>query len=92
MTDAVEGIEDEFRFARERKDTCFDESDKETNPAKPAEILHQIGLNRSFLLFSVFQFLLFATFHFQDLTIHVFLYKDAFLFETLPGLSATNKF
>ena len=51
MTDAVEGIEDEFRFARERKDTCCDESGKETNPAKAAEILHQIGLIYRFLQF-----------------------------------------
>ena len=50
MTDAFEGCEDEFRFARQMKDTCCDESGKETNPAKAAEILHRIGLiyrNRS---------------------------------------------
>ena len=50
MADAFEGCEDEFRFARQMKDTCCDESGKETNPAKAAEILHQIGLiyrNRS---------------------------------------------
>ena len=34
MADAVEGIEDEFRFARKMKDTCCDESGKETKPAK----------------------------------------------------------
>ena len=56
MADAIEGIEDEFRFARQRKDTCCDESGKETNPAKAAKILHQIGLIYSFLLFSVLQF------------------------------------
>ena len=44
MADAKERIEDEFRFARQMKDTCCDESGKETNPAKAAEILHQIGL------------------------------------------------
>ena len=44
MAYAVEGIEDEFRFGRERKDTCCDESGKETNPVKAAKILHQIGL------------------------------------------------
>ena len=44
MEDALEGIEDEFKFAQEMKDTCCDELGKETNPAKAAEILHQIGL------------------------------------------------
>ena len=44
MEDAVESIEDEFRLARQIKDTCCDESGKETNPANAAEILHQIGL------------------------------------------------
>ena len=44
MANAVEGIEDEFKFARQIKDTCCDESGKETNPAKVTEILHQIGL------------------------------------------------
>ena len=44
MADAEEGIEDEFKFARQMKDTCCNESGKETNPAKAAEILHQIGL------------------------------------------------
>ena len=50
MTHAFEGCEDEFRFARQLRDTCCDESGKETNPAKAAEIMHQIGLiyrNRS---------------------------------------------
>ena len=50
MDDAGEGIEDEFKLARQMKNTCFDESGKETNPANAAEILHQIGLiyrNRS---------------------------------------------
>ena len=41
----MEGIEDEFRFARRMKDTCCDDkSGKETNPANAAETLHQIGL------------------------------------------------
>ena len=44
MSDVEERYEDEFRFARQMKDTCCDESGKETNPAKAAEILHQIGL------------------------------------------------
>ena len=44
MSDVEERYEDEFRFAQQMKDTCFDESGKETNPAKAAEILHQIGL------------------------------------------------
>ena len=44
MSDVEEQYEDEFRFARHMKDTCCDESGKETNPAKAAEILHQIGL------------------------------------------------
>ena len=50
MADALNGCEDEFRYARQMKDTCCDESGKETNPAKAAQILHQIGLiyrNRS---------------------------------------------
>ena len=50
MSDVEESYEDEFRFAQQMKDTCCDESGKETNPAKAAEILHQIGLiyrNRS---------------------------------------------
>ena len=44
MLDVEERYGDEFRFARQMKDTCCDESGKETNPAKAAEILHQIGL------------------------------------------------
>ena len=44
MSDVEKRYEDEFRFARQMKDTCCDESGKETNPAKAAEILHQIGL------------------------------------------------
>ena len=44
MSDVEEKYEDEFRFAQQMKDTCCDESGKETNPAKAAEILHQIGL------------------------------------------------
>ena len=44
MSDVEERYEDEFRFAQQIKDTCCDESGKETNPAKAAEILHQIGL------------------------------------------------
>ena len=44
MSDVEERYGDEFRFARQMKDTCCDESGKETNPAKAAEILHQIGL------------------------------------------------
>ena len=46
----MEGFEDEFRFARQMKDTCCDESGKATNPVNAAQILHQIGLiyrNRS---------------------------------------------
>ena len=38
MADAVEGIGDEFRFAQQMKDTCCDESDKETKPAKEPKI------------------------------------------------------
>ena len=44
MSDVEERYEDEFRFAQQMKDTCCDESGKETNPARAAEILHQIGL------------------------------------------------
>ena len=44
MSDVEEKYEDEFRLAQQMKDTCCDESGKETNPAKAAEILHQIGL------------------------------------------------
>ena len=44
MSDVEEKYEDEFRFAQQMKHTCCDESGKETNPAKAAEILHQIGL------------------------------------------------
>ena len=50
MALVLEGYEDEFRFARQMKDTCCDESGKETNPAKAAVILYRIGLiyrNRS---------------------------------------------
>ena len=50
MVDALGECEDEFEFARQIKDTCCDESGKETNPVKAAEILHQIGMiyrNRS---------------------------------------------
>ena len=50
MADALSECEDEFRFARQLRDTCCDESGKETKPAKAAQILHQIGLiyrNRS---------------------------------------------
>ena len=44
MSDAEESYGDEFRLAQQMKDTYCDESGKETNPAKAAEILHQIGL------------------------------------------------
>ena len=44
MSDVEERYEDEFRLAQQMKDTCCDESGKETNPAMAAEILHQIGL------------------------------------------------
>ena len=44
MINTVEGIDDEFTLAQLRNNTCCDESGKETNPAKAAEILHQIGL------------------------------------------------
>ena len=44
MDDAVKGNADEFRLARQMKDTCCDQSGKETNSANAAEILHQIGL------------------------------------------------
>ena len=44
MSDVEERYEDEFRLAQQMKDTCCDESGKETKPAKAAEILHQIGL------------------------------------------------
>ena len=67
MADAVEGIEDEFRFARKMKDTCCDESGKETNPAKAAEIPHQIGLIYSFLLFSFLHFYRFPILAFCNL-------------------------
>ena len=44
MSDVEERYEEEFKFAQQMKDTCCDKSGKETNPAKAAEILHQIGL------------------------------------------------
>ena len=44
MSDVEERYENEFRLAQHMKDTCCDESGKETNPAKAAETLHQIGL------------------------------------------------
>ena len=44
MSDVEERYADEFKFAQQMKDTCCDESGKETNPAMAAEILHQIGL------------------------------------------------
>ena len=44
MTEIEDGVEHEIRLAQQMKDTCCDESGKETNPAKAAEILHQIGL------------------------------------------------
>ena len=44
MKEEVEILpENEFKLAQQMKDTC-DESGKETNPAKTAEILYQIGL------------------------------------------------
>ena len=44
MSDVEESYADEFKLAQQMKDTCCDESGKETNSAKAAEILHQIGL------------------------------------------------
>ena len=44
MSDVEESYENEIRLAQKMKDTCCDESGKETNTAKAAEILHQIGL------------------------------------------------
>ena len=44
MSDVEERYEVEFRLAQRMKHTCCDESGKEINPAKAAEILHQIGL------------------------------------------------
>ena len=44
MSNVEERYEDEFRLTQQMKDTCCDESDKEINPAKAAEILHQIEL------------------------------------------------
>ena len=44
MAGAVERYEDEFSLALQMKETCCDELGKETNSAKAAEILHQIGL------------------------------------------------
>ena len=44
MSDVEERYADEFKLAQQMKDTCCDESGKETNSAKAAEILHQIGL------------------------------------------------
>ena len=44
MSDVEESYADEFKLAQQMKDTCCDESGKETNLAKAAEILHQIGL------------------------------------------------
>ena len=44
MSDIEKDFEIEFSLAQCMKDTCCDESGKETNPAKAAEILHQIGL------------------------------------------------
>ena len=39
-----EGFEQEIILAQQMKDTCCDESGKETDPEKTGEILHQIGL------------------------------------------------
>ena len=44
MADAAKSGEKEFKLAQQMKDTCCDKSGKETNPAKAAEILHQIAL------------------------------------------------
>ena len=44
MTEIEDDVEHKIRLAQQMKDTCCDESGKETNPAKAAEILHQIGL------------------------------------------------
>ena len=44
MADSSKDFIEEFRLAQDMKDTCCDESGKETNPAKAADILYQIGL------------------------------------------------
>ena len=44
MTEIEEDVEQEIKLAQQMKDTCCDQLGKETNPAKAAEILHQIGL------------------------------------------------
>ena len=43
MEDIDEKSEEEFRLAQQIKDLYCDESGKETNPTKAAEIIHQIG-------------------------------------------------
>jgi len=44
MIEIETGVEEEFRLAEQMKNNYCDESGKETNPQKAAEILHQIGL------------------------------------------------
>ena len=43
MADFKEGIEEEFKLARQMKELYCDEAGTETNPAKAAEIIHHIG-------------------------------------------------
>ena len=43
MVDTNEKFEEEFGLAQQLKDLYCDESGKETNPTKAAEIIHQIG-------------------------------------------------
>ena len=43
MTVDDKNLEEELRLAQQIKDSCCDESGKETKPAKSAEIFHQIG-------------------------------------------------
>jgi len=44
MAEIEPGFEEEFKFAEQMKNSYCDESGKETNPRKAAEILHQIEL------------------------------------------------
>jgi len=44
MAEIETGFEEEFELAEQMKSKYCDESGKETNLAKAAEILHQIGL------------------------------------------------
>ena len=43
MTDDDDNLEEEFTLAQQIKDSCCDDSGKETKPKKSAEIFHQIG-------------------------------------------------